>query len=891
MKMARENLLSLLVLAMFLASLFTVPATIASNQHLIPTQFSRFSPSQLAAYPSLSYTNISVGESPELVYPINGYVYVVNTKSDSIAVISGTQVIANISLSQYISQSFFSRPDLTFLYDNISGYIYVTAGLEPVILAIKGTELVKVINLSSGVEFPFIDYKNGYLYVSTLNSIYIINGTNVIERIQTIGATIIRYDKYNGYIYASTVILPSSAYPVYVINGTEMIANISINVTPRSVPFHIYITPNYVYILYISYKGNLQVLPYKSYIAVLNGTKLVDNLEFNGALEATYDSKNNLLYVLNYTPQTQLGSNEYLVNASLYVINGSNIVGKYQEFTTLSLVPLPFLLAYYPYTSNVYLAYVNNSGYLQILILNRTTEVKVVSVNLNLPSSYLTTFVGISMSPYNIYIYGIGASGFSSLIANYLEIINPYEDQIVGSLQTYSITGEQGYINNIYYPPIYLSNYTYFFVYNNSQNATKLYILSGAKVINTLSINATPYDVVSTLILTSRPESDNGLLWPQIPYLGPLFFISTPLYTEFDLSPNQVPNYVPLIASNNSLILVYGDRIIGTAPLGKGLHFMAYSYEDNMFYVTSSLSNLVTAITTITYNLTFVESGLPIGTKWYVYIQGNGISENISSTSNTLTVSLPPGSYEYQIYSPYYVPSIAQGTIMLTSSQIINVTFSPIQFTLTFIENGLPMGTIWGVIINGKEYTTSNNELTLSLPYDIYQIEFLNVTGYANNVTSLVLTLNKNVVVYVAYYKLEYNLTVIEYGLPFGTKWGIVINGSEYTTTENYIKLTLPLGLYEISFLNVSGYKLNVTSELIPLYKSTVIYVAYAEIQSSTTSLTTPSSVASSTTSSATTSTINSTSSNVSTTAIVGGIIIAVIIIVIIIVLFLLRRK
>ncbi|MGC8692443.1 MAG: thermopsin [Thermoplasmata archaeon] len=74
----------------------------------------------------------------------------------------------------------------------------------------------------------------------------------------------------------------------------------------------------------------------------------------------------------------------------------------------------------------------------------------------------------------------------------------------------------------------------------------------------------------------------------------------------------------------------------------------------------------------IMYNITFTISGLPHGQEWYVMIN----NQYYSSYGNTITVSLPYGSYQYSISLPSgYTSSITNGTI--SSNQLIsNPTYS-----------------------------------------------------------------------------------------------------------------------------------------------------------------------------------------------------------------------
>ena len=45
-----------------------------------------------------------------------------------------------------------------------------------------------------------------------------------------------------------------------------------------------------------------------------------------------------------------------------------------------------------------------------------------------------------------------------------------------------------------------------------------------------------------------------------------------------------------------------------------------------------------------------------------------------------------------------------------------------------------------------------------------------------------------------------------ETGLPLGTPWAVVCNGTQYNSTTTYITISVPPGVYNFSVLQVAGY-------------------------------------------------------------------------------------
>ncbi|MGC9074098.1 MAG: hypothetical protein ACP5H0_08090, partial [Caldisericum sp.] len=88
-----------------------------------------------------------------------------------------------------------------------------------------------------------------------------------------------------------------------------------------------------------------------------------------------------------------------------------------------------------------------------------------------------------------------------------------------------------------------------------------------------------------------------------------------------------------LVLSNDTIVNGYFNATNGLNP-----NEIAYDPQLNELFVTEGSSNSISAINLTNYTITFTESGLPAGTKWYVNLS-NG--QSFSSTTNTITFSEP----------------------------------------------------------------------------------------------------------------------------------------------------------------------------------------------------------------------------------------------------------
>lgn len=174
------------------------------------------------------------------------------------------------------------------------------------------------------------------------------------------------------------------------------------------------------------------------------------------------------------------------------------------------------------------------------------------------------------------------------------------------------------------------------------------------------------------------------------------------------------------------------------------LHSGVYSYEFySPGYTASPSSGSVdltsnetlnvqfTANSIPTYKQTFNEKGLNSGEKWYIQISGGA---NFSSNTDSLNISLQAGTYSYNVYSVGFSASPPSGVFSLPSSTAIDLTFSPEiikQENLTFNENGLSQGYEWYIEINGRNFSSVDNNITVALPQGSYTY-----TAYAFGYTS-----------------------------------------------------------------------------------------------------------------------------------------------------------
>ena len=198
-----------------------------------------------------------------------------------------------------------------------------------------------------------------------------------------------------------------------------------------------------------------------------------------------------------------------------------------------------------------------------------------------------------------------------------------------------------------------------------------------------------------------------------------------------------------------------------TANLMNGSYSFSVSTDNKSFspsYTSSFTVNgapvpVTVKFAEVLYKVTFTETGLPSGSAWSVTL--NGVTN--TSTSSTIVLMEPNGSYTFSVSTtnPAYGPSAATSTFTVKgAAQSVSVSFTPLTFTVTFTETGLPSGTTWYInLSNGKSLSSTSTTITVSLTNGTYNYT-ASSSGYKQKTGSI--TLNDNsVTVTVAFEKLS----------------------------------------------------------------------------------------------------------------------------------------
>jgi YVTN family beta-propeller protein len=227
---------------------------------------------------------LRVGNSPgSAVYGgANGYVYVMNSGSDNVSVLHDLKVVGAVNVG--------SDP-MGAAYDGGNGYTYVPNSGSDNLSVISGTDLVATLSVGAGPADAAYDEGNGCVYVPNADagSVTVINGTDVIGSVNVgIEAVAAAYDDGNGYVY----VVNYGSNSVSVIDGSKVIGTVRVGNHPNSVVYDN--TSGFVYVV------NDDTLTTPSNVTIIQGTGVIGSASVGvNPLGASYDSGNGDVYVMN----------------------------------------------------------------------------------------------------------------------------------------------------------------------------------------------------------------------------------------------------------------------------------------------------------------------------------------------------------------------------------------------------------------------------------------------------------------------------------------------------------------------------------------------------------------------------------------------------------------
>ncbi len=213
--------------------------------------------------------------------------------------------------------------------------------------------------------------------------------------------------------------------------------------------------------------------------------------------------------------------------------------------------------------------------------------------------------------------------------------------------------------------------------------------------------------------------------------------------------------------------------------------------------VNVSGSNVTATVTFLPGNvITFGETGLPLGTQWYLHLSsGVNYTVAVDNLTASVPVDLPNGTYQYSssCNSSRWAATPGNLTVNGTAATwIIPFTFQ--GFNVTFSESGLPTGTLgragWTVVLNGTaRHATSRQIVFNDVPNGSYVAFTAGPSGFESGHAVLLTNVSGSTSIGIIFAKgPTANLAFREKGLPKNSRWCLQLEDEEQCTADSYLR-------------------------------------------------------------------------------------------------------
>ena len=204
-------------------------------------------------------------------------------------------------------------------------------------------------------------------------------------------------------------------------------------------------------------------------------------------------------------------------------------------------------------------------------------------------------------------------------------------------------------------------------------------------------------------------------------------------------------------------------------------------------------------------NLSFLHMNVPFE-KGKLLLNGNIYQFSLGKLNLTLPYAF--GEEAYKIYNS--TGSVYSSNISLRKGQTVNLNLSKITVIENFTSHRVPSNFTWYITINGSNYSTSQKDIVIYLPFGNYnysigsnypKLPIANGNGTIDTNTPF---LNLTIFFAESSYKVSFN----EDGLSSGLGWCVKVYNISLMNAVSPapIQFYLPNGSYSFSIVNVSGY-------------------------------------------------------------------------------------
>lgn len=243
-----------------------------------------------------------------------------------------------------------------------------------------------------------------------------------------------------------------------------------------------------------------------------------------------------------------------------------------------------------------------------------------------------------------------------------------------------------------------------------------------------------------------------------------------------------------------------------------GWHQATLPYSGSISVSGSSVVEPTLYYAQVFFAVNFTESGLPAGLTWQVRVGSTTEGLTTDGGNDSLIFEDGNGTFSYVIYdvSGWHQTTLAYtGSVGVNGAPVTEATLLYVQvnYTVTFVESGLPTGTNWSVHLGGATNQSNGTSISFVDPNGTYAFALGLVPGYYSATESgTAHVTGPGLVVDVRFSQTTYTVTFTESGLPTHTSWSVTLSGVEHTTTGTATSFVQPNGTYPYTIGLVAGY-------------------------------------------------------------------------------------
>lgn len=608
---------------------------------------------------------------------------------------------------------------------------------------------------SAGLAYAYWD--NSFYVASPPSSVDVVNmSTFTVSNVIPVGSQ--PFGVSIDYSSRTVLVTNSASNNVSVINGTtqKVVASIAVQSDPTG------ISANYAYhIAYVADTGtnNVTEIVLGSSGWAVRATIAVGSAPVGVASD----------YVANRTFVANSGSN------TVTVINdkGNSVAST----VPVGLRPIGVAAAYIPGARVDDEIYVTNQGSNNVSVLNASATSAFVLANIPIVAQWSTNLTGVVYDPSHKVVW-VAAGTVTAVAINVssLSVMDfiPYDPSEVAYD---SLNGDVCVTNS--------ANVTFgCFAFAGFKAAPLSFSESGLPSGSAWNVTIWQWLGSGTPIGAVTAEVTGGSLIVGVPWN----YHYQPWYDyNYSIAPSQ--GYLP--SPSSGFVSGSGWSSTSTPPT----HYVN---------VTFTLAGA--------YAVSFRESGLPAGAAWSTNLSGSVQS----TTGSAISYSRSNGSFSYTIATsaPGFVPHPASGSVSVSGASIVvTVAFSTSHYNVTFVESGLPAGHSWGAYLvpssSSALYLNSTiTTIVFSAPNGTYAFYIATLAGYSANLTHGNLSVRGAALAVAIGFRAvaPHPITFLESGLPTGTTWSVVVNGTNQSSSHSTIAFFEPNGSYPYAIGRISGW-------------------------------------------------------------------------------------